>query len=219
MPLCYNQEKVEYNQKGVMMKILICLIIGYLIGSIPWGLVIGKVFFNKDIRQYGSGNLGGTNAGRVLGTPIGILVILLDALKAFIVMIIVNKIYPGFEQYAGLAVCIGHCFPIFAGFKGGKAVACSYGYFLGLAMFVTHDYVFSFLSPAIVFFIVLALSRMVSLSSMIGVFSGAITIFIFDDHLCGLLVLCLSLFVIYRHSANIERIKNGTESKIGPKKK
>ena len=105
-----------------MTQIILWCIIGYLIGSVPWGLVIGKVFYHKDIREYGSGNLGGTNAARVLGTPVGILVILLDALKAFLVMSLNHYIAPGIEQYCGLAVCIGHCFPIFANFKGGKAV-------------------------------------------------------------------------------------------------
>jgi len=95
-----------------MTQIILWCIIGYLIGSVPWGLVIGKVFYHKDIREYGSGNLGGTNAARVLGTPVGILVILLDALKAFLVMSLNHYIAPGIEQYCGLAVCIGHCFPI-----------------------------------------------------------------------------------------------------------
>ncbi len=201
------------------MQTLLWLIVGYLIGSIPWGLVIGKVFFHKDIRNYGSGNLGGTNAGRVLGTPIGILVILLDALKAFLVMILCHQLNPGFQQYAGLAVCIGHCFPLFAGFKGGKAVACTYGYLLGLALFVTKEYLHTFILPVLIFFVVLALSRMVSLSSMIGVSAAAILIFIFEDAKIGLMTFCLALFVIYRHSANIRRIIAGNESKIGSKKK
>ena len=200
------------------MEILICLIIGYLIGSIPWGLVIGKVFYHKDIREYGSGNPGGTNAGRVLGKNVGIIVILLDALKALIVMIIVNKLAPGYEQYAGLAVCVGHCFPIFAGFKGGKAVASSYGYYLGLALFVTHEFFWTFISPIIAFFITLGLSKMVSLSSMVGVSAAALGVYIFVDHTIGLMLAALACFVIYRHKANIQRIKNGTESKIGSKK-
>ena len=202
-----------------MVKLLLSLLIGYLIGSIPWGLVIGKVFYNTDIREYGSGNLGGTNAGRVLGTPIGFLVIFLDGSKALLVMIITHLISPGLEQYAGLAVCIGHCFPIFAGFKGGKAVACSYGFLLGLALFVTHEYLLTFILPLLTFFVVLALSKMVSLSSMVGVSTAAILIFFFVDKTIGLMVFALALFVIYRHKANIERIKNGTESKIGSGKK
>ena len=196
------------------MKTFLCILLGYLIGSINWGLVIGLVFYHKDIRDYGSGNAGGTNAGRVLGKPIGILVILLDALKALLVMIIVNKISPGNEQYAGLAVCIGHCFPVFAHFKGGKAVASSYGYLLGLAIYVTHDFLWTFICPVLIFFIVLGVSKMVSLSSMCGLLSSAITVSIFDNLETGILLLLLSIFVIYRHKANIERIKNGTESKI-----
>ncbi|MBQ6335146.1 MAG: glycerol-3-phosphate 1-O-acyltransferase PlsY [Erysipelotrichaceae bacterium] len=200
------------------MKLVLWLLIGYLIGSIPWGLVIGKVFFHKDIREYGSGNLGGTNAGRVLGTPIGFLVIFLDASKALLVMILCHYVAAGYEQYAGLAVCLGHCFPVFAGFKGGKAVACSYGYLLGLALFVTNEWVFTFVVPLVSFFICLALCKMVSLSSLVGVSSAAIGIFFFVDKITGLLVFCLALFVIYRHRANIDRIRKGTESKIGKKK-
>ena len=200
------------------MKLALWLAIGYVFGSIPWGLVIGKVFYHKDIRNYGSGNLGGTNAARVLGTPVGILVIFLDAFKALLAMILSHHVSPGYEQYVGLAVCMGHCFPLFAGFKGGKAVACSYGYFLGLALYVTNEYLFTFILPIVFFFICLFLSKMVSLSSMIGVTSAAIGIFLFADKTVGLLVACLALFVIYRHRANIDRIKKGTESKIGSRK-
>jgi glycerol-3-phosphate acyltransferase PlsY len=201
-----------------MPQVLLWMIPAYLIGSIPWGLVIGKFFFHTDIRDYGSGNLGGTNAGRVLGTPVGFLVIFLDGLKALIVMILCHQIAPGIEQYAGLAVCIGHCFPVFAGFKGGKAVACSYGYLLGLSLYVTHEYILTFVLPLLVFFVSLYLSKMVSLSSMLGVSSAAILVFLFVDHLIGIMLTALALFVIYRHRTNIERIRNRTESKIGQKK-
>lgn len=197
---------------------IIWIIIGYLFGSIPWGLVIGKVFYNKDLRQYGSGNPGGTNAARVLGLHVGIIVILLDALKALLVMLLCNKINPGIEQYVGLAVCFGHCFPIFSNFKGGKAVASSYGYLLGIALLVTHEYIYTFLIALISFFVILLLFRMVSLASMISLLIGAISIFIKVDKTIGILVFLLSLFVIYRHSANIKRILDGSESKIFTKK-
>ena len=201
-----------------MLENIGLIILGYLFGSVPWGLVIGKVFYGKDIRNYGSGNLGGTNAARVLGFHVGVIVILLDALKALLAMIICHYIKPGIEQYIGLAVCFGHCFPVFAGFKGGKAVASAYGYLLGLAIFVTHEYLYTFIIPVIVFFAVLLISRMVSLSSMCGVTSAAILIFTFNDKIVGLLVLILALFIIYRHKANIERIINHKESKIFSKK-
>lgn len=201
----------------MLVKSILWILAAYLIGSIPWGLVIGKSFFHTDIRDYGSGNLGGTNAGRVLGFPVGVLVIFLDGCKALLVMYICHLLSPGLEKYVGLAVCVGHCFPIFAGFKGGKAVACSYGYMLGLSLFETHEFFYTFLVAFIVFFVLLALTRMVSLSSMCGVTSAAIAIFCFIDKELGLMMLALALFVIYRHSANIRRILNHTESKIGRK--
>ena len=201
-----------------MLKTILWIFIGYLFGSIPWGLLIGKVFYNKDLREYGSGNTGGTNAARVLGFHVGVIVIFLDAFKALLAMILCNKINPGIEQYVGLAVCIGHCFPIFAHFKGGKAVASTYGYLLGLALYVTHDYIYTFIIPIISFFVILLISKMVSLSSMLSVLLAGILIFVFVDKYIGLLVLALSIFVIYRHSSNIKRILDGNESKILSKK-
>ena len=201
-----------------MKSVILYIFMAYLIGSVPWGLIIGKVFFDTDIRDYGSGNLGGTNAGRVLGFPIGLAVIFLDGSKALLAMYIVNKIMPGIEQYAGLAACLGHCFPVFAGFRGGKAVSCTYGYLLGLGLFVTHNIVLTFLVPVLSFFMILYLSRMVSLSSMLSVLIGALVITFFVDRNIGLLVLFLAMFIIYRHRANIKRIIEGKESKVFVKK-
>ena len=196
------------------MQTVIWIIIGYLFGSIPWGLLIGKVFFNIDIRQHGSGNIGGTNAARVLGLPIGIIVILLDALKAFLAMSLVHKFNPGIEQYVGLAVCVGHCFSIFLKFKGGKAVSSAFGYLFGLANYVTNEYLYTFIMPIIIFFIILILFRMVSLASMISILSASLLIFIFVNKKIGLLVLLLSLLIIYRHIPNIQRIINKSEPKV-----
>ncbi|MBQ6478260.1 MAG: glycerol-3-phosphate 1-O-acyltransferase PlsY [Erysipelotrichaceae bacterium] len=200
-----------------MFDKLIWIVLGYLIGSIPWGLVIGKTFFQTDIREYGSGNLGGTNAGRVLGLHVGYLVILLDGLKAFLMMFLCHLLRNEYELLCGVSVCIGHCFPVFAQFKGGKAVACSYGFLLGLACFIHHEFIITFLLPILVFFTVLYLSKYVSLSSMCGVLSGGIMIFLFVNRKTGLIVLALALFVIYRHRSNIQRILQGKESRIGQK--
>ncbi len=195
--------------------LILWLIVGYLIGSIPWALIIGKTFYGVDIRTKGSGNLGGTNAGRVLGKKAGISVILLDTLKAFIVMVLVNAISPEYIRYAGLAVCIGHCFPLFANFKGGKAVACSAGYILGLALFVTHDFIFTFLYPALVFVIVLCLTKYMSLASMSGLTMATIMGFLtYKDNSLATCVLLLTLFVIFMHRANIVRLIHGNESKV-----
>ena len=201
-----------------MYKNILLIILGYLFGSISFGLIISKLFYKKDLRDYGSGNLGGTNAARVLGLHIGILVILLDGLKTLIAMYITNLISPGFEQYIGLSVCFGHCFPIFANFKGGKAVASGFGYLLGLAIFVTHEYLYTLLIPIISFVVILLLFRMVSLAYMLSILIASISIFIKIDKTIGILVFILSLFIIYRHSANIKRIINNTEPKIFKKK-
>ena len=194
---------------------IVWIIIGYLIGSIPWALIIGKVFYKKDIRQFGSGNLGGSNAGRVLGKKAGVAVIVLDALKAFLVMCLTKAVTPEATAYAGLAVCIGHCFPVFAQFKGGKAVACSYGYLLALGLFVTGDAVFSFVYPLLMFFIVLGLTKIVSLSSMVSlVFETVIGFLTFPEKKYAVLVLLLTVFVIIRHIPNILRLIKGKESKV-----
>ena len=109
---------------------IIAIAVGYIVGSIPWALIIGKVFYKKDIREYGSGNLGGTNAGRVLGAKAGMAVIVLDALKALIYMIVLSFIAPYSIAYGGFACIVGHCFPVFANFRGGKGVATAFGYLL-----------------------------------------------------------------------------------------
>lgn len=194
---------------------ILLVILGYLIGSIPWALIIGKVFFHKDIREYGSHNLGGTNAGRVLGTPIGIIVIVLDSMKAFLMMVLCNAVLKVAVPYVGLSVCIGHCFPIFAQFRGGKAVACAYGYLLGLGIFVIHDVIFTFVYPLLFFLIVLGLTKYVSLSSILSlVFETIIAFITYKNIPVAIMVMLLTLFVIYRHIPNINKIIEGKESKM-----
>ncbi len=189
--------------------------LGYVIGSIPWSLIIGKIFFKKDIREFGSGNLGGTNAGRVLGKHIGLLVIVLDALKSFLWMTLVHAVTPAAVPLAGFAVCIGHCFPVFANFKGGKAVACSFGWLLSIGLYVTKDPVFSFVYPFLVFMLVLSLFKMVSLASMVSMIVATVIGFLtFGNTLCAVLLLLLTILVIVRHIPNIRRIIQKKESKV-----
>lgn len=205
------------------MKLVLVVLISYLFGSVPWALVIGKVFYHKDIRKEGSGNPGATNAARVLGLPAGIAVTVLDALKGLISMFIAHAIAPGTEIYAGLACCIGHCFPLFAGFKGGKAVATSYGFLLGISILLTHEYVWNFILPVFCFFCFLFSTKMVSVSSMCSLLIETATSFIlaFQGRIemnIPVAMLVLWIFVTYRHRENIVRIMNGTENKIGRKK-
>ena len=197
------------------MKTILVIILSYLFGSIPWGLVIGKVFFHKDIRKEGSGNIGGTNAGRILGKPAGIAVILLDALKGYFAMVLAYYLAKDAIVFAGLASVIGHCFPIFVHFHGGKAVATTFGFFLGVATLVNGHIFWQFIFPVLCFLVILYLTKMVSLSSITVVFIEAVvSIFINTNKLVPVAVFILWILLTYRHKSNIERIKNGTESKI-----
>jgi glycerol-3-phosphate acyltransferase PlsY len=199
------------------MKILyaiLLIVMSYLYGSIPFALVIGKLFFHKDVRKYGSGNLGGTNAGRVLGKPAGLAVIILDATKCIVAMSITKLciIHLGVQAdlyyISGLACIIGHCYPIFAGFKGGKGVSSAIAYAL-----MTNIY--AFLIAFITFMVVLKLSKYVSLSSMLGCVAVCIAApFLGESLACIITNIIISCLVIYKHSANIQRIKAGNERKI-----
>ncbi|MBR3364150.1 MAG: glycerol-3-phosphate 1-O-acyltransferase PlsY [Solobacterium sp.] len=201
------------------MQTILVIVISYLFGSVPWALIIGKLFFHKDIRLEGSGNLGASNAGRVLGKPVAVIVTVLDALKAFFSMLLAHYLAPGTEIYAGLACCIGHCFPIFAQFKGGKAVATSYGFLLGISALLTGEYLLQFVLPAVSFFVILYLTKMVSVSSIGSLLIAVIVSFVLYftkgiDISIPIALLVLWVFVTYRHRSNLERVKNGTESKV-----
>lgn len=196
-----------------MYEILLILL-GYLYGSIPFALVIGKVFYNTDVRESGSGNLGGTNAGRVLGKKAGISVIILDALKAVVIFYLSNylslkfNLNPDIKYIAGLACIFGHCYPIFAEFRGGKAVSTSLGYFLCIEPLYA-------VVAIVVFLLVLKISKYVSLSSIsTALIVLCITPFLAVSITAKLCMLVAVILLVYRHKDNIKRIRNHTESKI-----
>ena len=197
----------------------LCLILGYLLGSIPFALVIGKVFYKTDIRKFGSGNLGGTNAGRVLGPKAGVAVIVCDVLKVVIATAIATLVSSETAIWTGLACCIGHCYPVFANFRGGKAVSTVFGFLLGTSIFVFHKAAF-FLVPAAMFLIVLYLFKFVSLASMCATLCSSlfITATFFSFKIQNIAIIfaswMMTILVIYRHRVNIEKIKAGTENKI-----
>lgn len=208
----YNYERGCENM-DVFIYILLILM-SYLYGSIPFALVIGKLFYHTDVRESGSGNLGGTNAGRVLGKKAGIAVIILDASKCCISVLLSQTIAAHMGLNAdiiypcALACVIGHCYPIFAGFRGGKAVSVAIGYAL-----VTNIY--AFIVAIVVFLITLKISKYVSLSSILG----STTILLISPFIgysyVGILTNArIVALLIYKHKANIQRIKNGTENKI-----
>jgi len=194
-----------------MYEILLILL-GYLYGSIPFALVIGKVFYNTDVRESGSGNLGGTNAGR--GKKAGISVIVLDALKAVTIFYLSSylslkfNLNPDIKYIAGLACIFGHCYPIFAEFRGGKAVSTSLGYFLCIEPLYA-------VVAIVVFLLVLKISKYVSLSSIsTALIVLCITPFLAVSITAKLCMLVAVILLVYRHKDNIKRIKNHTESKI-----
>ena len=201
------------------MMTVLCIILGYLLGSIPFALVIGKLFYKTDIRQYGSGNLGGTNAGRVLGKKAGISVIVLDVLKVVLAAGLASLVSEPAAIWTSLACCIGHCYPIFAHFKGGKAVTTMFGFLISTSIFIFQEFSY-FLVPLFMFLIILYLFKYVSLGSICASVCSSlyITAQLFSLDVNNLFIILASwlmtLLVIYRHSANIKRIQEGTENKV-----
>jgi glycerol-3-phosphate acyltransferase PlsY len=187
----------------------IIFILAYLLGSIPSGLIVGKLGYGIDIREHGSGNLGGTNTFRTLGVKAGLIVTSADILKGTLASALPTLFFNSELNplLVGVFAVIGHTYPIFAKFKGGKAVATSAGLLLFSApvMFIT---ILAF------FFIVLYITKYVSLSSMLaGVYGIIYSLFTREIPLI-IVISLLTIFVIYRHRANIKRIINKTEPKV-----
>ena len=198
------------------MNIVILILLAYLLGSIPSALWVGKIFYKTDIREHGSGNLGGTNTFRILGLKAGLIVSIMDILKGTAATLL--PLLPFFADtnihplILGVVAVIGHMYPIFANFKGGKAVATSGGVLLAYHWPI-------FILMLLSFFIVLKLTKMVSFTSMILgvialVYTIAYNIFFEIDIPLLVVIVLLSSFILYRHRANIARIKAGTEPKV-----
>ena len=199
------------------MMIIVILILSYLIGAFPSGLIIGKLFFKKDIRQYGSGNTGATNSFRVLGRPAGFIVTFLDIFKGFITVFfplwfpvhadgVISTFFTN-GLIVGLFAILGHVYPIYLKFNGGKAVATSAGVVLGVNPILL-------LILAIIFFSVLKIFKYVSLSSIIAAISCVIGSIIIHDYILLAVSGIVSIILIIRHKSNIVRIFKGEEPKI-----
>ncbi|MCI5775829.1 MAG: glycerol-3-phosphate 1-O-acyltransferase PlsY [Aerococcus sp.] len=185
-------------------------------GSIPFGVLVGKKFFNKDPRNYGSGNIGTTNAFRVFGPAGGFLVFFLDMLKGSLAIWIAHLLpfVTWNTMLFGIAAILGHTFSFFLKFKGGKAVATSFG--------AAFAYAPLFAIAAIsVFFVVLFFSRMVSLASVTALIAASImaTFMPGSSLFFKVIVYLITILIIVRHKDNLKRIINGTESRVFTKKK
>ena len=192
-----------------MLSIVLGATMAYLLGSIPSGLWIGRKFFQIDIRQHGSGNLGATNSFRILGKKAGTIVLLLDLLKGSISVLLLKQmdLHGISPLIIALFAVMGHTYPLFANFKGGKAVATFAGVILA-------DQPVLFLIGLGIFILTLAISKMVSFTSMLTISIGVLLSLYFQDIVLTTIALLADIFIIYRHRTNIQRILNGTEPKV-----
>ena len=197
------------------MVVLAALIISYCLGSIPSAVWIGKWSHGIDVREHGSNNAGATNCFRVLGNKIGVLVLLSDVVKGIVSMLIAIALLKNtsndlFLMLAAAACVLGHVFPIFAGFRGGKGVATSLGVFLGLNPWTA-------LVCIGVFIVTFAVTRFVSLSSITAAFFLPwISFFVFKQHEPVTVVfnIAIATLVILAHRKNIRRLINGEEKQM-----
>ena len=192
-----------------MLSIFLGATMAYLLGSIPSGLWIGRKFFQIDIRQHGSGNLGATNSFRILGKKAGTIVLLMDLLKGSISVLLLKQmdLHGISPLIIALFAVIGHTYPLFANFKGGKAVATFAGVILAYQPLL-------FLIGLGIFILTLAFSKMVSFTSMLTISIGVLLSLYFQDMVLTTIALLADIFIIYRHRTNIQRILNGTEPKV-----
>ena len=198
------------------MILFISIILGYLIGSIPFALVIGKCFYHTDVREYGSGNLGGGNTARVLGRKAGLAVMALDLLKVSFLILLVKMLGGNDTEMAcgGLAAGLGPCFPLFAGFRGGKAVAAMYGFLFGLFVVAGRSPLYFFL-PLVIFLITLYFSGIIALASMVS--AAAVTLYVFlqpEMTAVRVALLVFLLVIILRHRSNIGRMLRHEENRV-----
>ncbi|EEW93510.1 glycerol-3-phosphate 1-O-acyltransferase PlsY [Granulicatella elegans] len=192
-----------------MLSIFLGATMAYLLGSIPSGLWIGRKFFQIDIRQHGSGNLGATNSFRILGKKAGTIVLLMDLLKGSISVLLLKQmdLHGVSPLIIALFAVVGHTYPLFANFKGGKAVATFAGVILAYQPVL-------FLIGLGIFILTLAISKMVSFTSMLTISIGVLLSLYFQDMVLTTIALLADIFIIYRHRTNIQRILNGTEAKV-----
>jgi acyl-phosphate glycerol 3-phosphate acyltransferase len=192
-----------------MLSIFLGATMAYLLGSIPSGLWIGRKFFQIDIRQHGSGNLGATNSFRILGKKAGTIVLLIDLLKGSISVLLLKQmdLHGISPLIIALFAVVGHTYPLFANFKGGKAVATFAGVILAYQPVL-------FLIGLGIFILTLAISKMVSFTSILTISIGVLLSLYFQDIVLTIIALLADIFIIYRHRTNIQRILNGTEPKV-----
>ena len=187
------------------MEILVVSILSYVIGSIPFGFILTKIFLKKDIRDIGSGNTGATNVLRTGNKSLGYGTLFLDIIKAIIPVIYVKLNYPDYIFISSLCVFLGHIFPIWLKFKGGKGVAT----YVGILFSINLTTGFVFIG---VWFFTFLISKYSSLSSLFGSLSVPIYLFFFTSQNLVFFSI-MSFLILYTHRENVKRLKNKEESK------
>jgi glycerol-3-phosphate acyltransferase PlsY len=198
------------------------VVIAYLLGSIPTAVWYGKIFHGTDVRQHGSGNAGATNSLRTFGRTAGIIVLIIDFLKGFLAVLSAQFLFPDTNKYMplimGIAAVLGHLYPVFAQFRGGKGVATALGV-------IAATFPMTVIGCVIVFAIIVFLTRYVSLGSMLGALAFPVQIAFNawntnpeQDHYYLVFASALFLILVFTHRHNIQRLMKGTENKIGAKK-
>ncbi len=187
-------------------------VLAYLLGSIPFGIVITRAMGLGDLREIGSGNIGATNVLRTGNKGAALATLLLDAAKGGVAVLVARMLIgEDAAQVAGLAAFLGHLYPIWLGFRGGKGVATFLGILLALAWPVG-------LAACATWAAVAAISRISSLSALVAAAMSSFWLFLFDRGQMLFLVIALTIVIYLRHWANLERLKAGTEPRIGAKK-
>ena len=217
-----------------MLSTVTVILISYLMGSVPSAIWVGKIFKGVDVREHGSGNAGTTNTFRVLGVPFGVTVFVMDFMKGFIpsfwLSVLAFDLFSGplapplwdveafLKISCGLFAVVGHMFPVFANFKGGKGAATACGMLFGVEPI-------SISISAAIFVLTILATKYVSLASMLASFFYPITLlvmrYVLGIDIDGSIIIFSILVatgIIYRHKSNIQRLKDGTESKVGKKK-
>lgn len=203
-------------QMRTVTDFLLVAVTGYLIGAVPFAYLIGKLFYRTDVRDYGSGNLGGSNTGRVLGKKAGVAVMTLDLLKVTLSVLLAARLsdHSWSMAWGALAAAVGHCYPVYVRFRGGKAVAALYGFLFALWVCGGYPALIFFL-PLFTFLAVLAAFKIVSLSSIVSSLAALAYVILSRAHAS---VVCaagaFALLILLRHSGNIRRMLCGTERKI-----
>ena len=190
------------------MDALYAFALAYLLGSIPFGLILTRLAGTQDLRSIGSGSIGATNVLRTGHKGLAAATVLLDAGKGVVAVLLASRLWPGTEGYAAVGAVVAHCYPAWLRFKGGKGFATAAGVCLALAWPVM-------LVCAVVWGAVLAISRISSLSSLSAVVVAPLVAWLLEFNEAAVVMAIIAGIVIFRHRGNIARLRAGTEAKIG----